>query len=579
MTEKQIQNISIGVILTLGFIMRMGGADFGLPYALHQDEPIVVNHAIAYGSGDFNPHFFIIPPLCSYLLFAFYGCYFVIGKFFSIFAGVDDFAMAFFHDASAFYLIGRFILGIIPGTLAIGLTAMLYRKLFGGKGASYAAAIMAFSFLPVINSHYSYTDSMLVCFILLVYISLLSIIRMPSVKNYVVSGIFLGLAVGVKYNAATLALTFFIAHVLAVLNNSFDKKRIFGDKNILYGALSSIAAFIVTNPFSMLDYGAFLHTVFGGIRNNYFGWTYHLTYSLAQGIGWGLLATGAIGAICVIVLKGVKKAVFIFSFPFAFYLHLVFSSQRFSRYGLPLVPFLAICAAFLFYEAVLPRIRTQRARQMVLLAAFVLVLPSLAKSLKADILFSGDDTRVSATEWLTGNIPEGTRIAVDHTSFRPQILQSREQLLEKRNIAEYQKGLGEEKSKKIDYLIESIEGKKTYSVYFLTHGDKKGGQFLSTVPTIAYDVDVLVGHGVEYVVINHNTFSGEKDDFIRELSRKADVVAEFSPYYDGKVRRPFDPIDATFSPISDKELFSRKMTGPCMVVYKLRDVGKAEERT
>src|SRR3989344_5891622 len=50
-----------------GFKLRIWGLNFGLPYQFHQDEPIVVNHALAYGAGDLNPHFFIIPPLASYI--------------------------------------------------------------------------------------------------------------------------------------------------------------------------------------------------------------------------------------------------------------------------------------------------------------------------------------------------------------------------------------------------------------------------------------------------------------------------------------------------------------------------------
>ena len=58
------------LILAFAFFLRIWGVHFGLPYAYHADEPIVIHHALAYGSGDLNPHFFNIPPLVSYLLFA-----------------------------------------------------------------------------------------------------------------------------------------------------------------------------------------------------------------------------------------------------------------------------------------------------------------------------------------------------------------------------------------------------------------------------------------------------------------------------------------------------------------------------
>ena len=62
-------SLLLGCILFLAFILRVWGIQFGLPDLYYADEPIVVNHALAYSSGDFNPHFFKIPPLMSYLLF------------------------------------------------------------------------------------------------------------------------------------------------------------------------------------------------------------------------------------------------------------------------------------------------------------------------------------------------------------------------------------------------------------------------------------------------------------------------------------------------------------------------------
>ncbi|MEA3488885.1 MAG: hypothetical protein U9R44_00880, partial [Candidatus Omnitrophota bacterium] len=63
----------IAAVILAGILLRVWGLGFGLPFQLHNDEPIIVNHAVAYGTGDLNPHFFIIPPLCSYLLFMCYG--------------------------------------------------------------------------------------------------------------------------------------------------------------------------------------------------------------------------------------------------------------------------------------------------------------------------------------------------------------------------------------------------------------------------------------------------------------------------------------------------------------------------
>ena len=73
------ENKLLVLILLLGFSLRFVASWFGLPHLYHADEPIVVNHALAYGAGDLNPHFFKIPPLVSYLLCGVYGIFYLLG--------------------------------------------------------------------------------------------------------------------------------------------------------------------------------------------------------------------------------------------------------------------------------------------------------------------------------------------------------------------------------------------------------------------------------------------------------------------------------------------------------------------
>ena len=87
------------LILAAAFLLRATGINFGLPYLYHQDEPIVVNHALAYGAGDFNPHFFKLPPLLSYLLFIVYGAAYLTMAVFHGYSK-NDLLIHFFRDPS-----------------------------------------------------------------------------------------------------------------------------------------------------------------------------------------------------------------------------------------------------------------------------------------------------------------------------------------------------------------------------------------------------------------------------------------------------------------------------------------------
>ena len=557
-------------VVVCGLFLRLWGINFGLPFQFHQDEPIVVNHAIAYGTGDLNPHFFIIPPLCSYLLFFFYGIYFVFGKLLGIFGGTEEFALTFFSDSTVFYVIARLILGVIPGTLMVWMSYVLHKTFFGIKGALYTAALAAFSFLFVINAHYAYTDSVLMVFILAAYIFIGKLTQDPSLKNYLLSGIFIGLATGTKYNGILLMVSLYFAHLFTVFDKGLDKKNILFSMKLWCTAAIGMIIFVVTNPFSVLDWSAFYNTIAGGIRNNYMGWTYHISYSLAQGIGWSVLGVSTAGILMLFLREKIWKVSIFFSFPVIFYMHLVLKSQRFSRYAMPLIPFLAIAASFFIFHILLPKTRSKAQRAVVIFIAVLIMIPTTIKSVKADLLFAGEDTRNISTEWVKEHISSGSKISADHTSFRPQILQTKEQMLEKRKIAGFQQGMRSKKDKKIDLLMKSAEGQKTYNVYFLSNKPEKAGQFLSTVPALGYSIDELRRENIRYAVFNYNLLFDKKNKLIENVKMNGDLIAAFSPYYDKDIKGRYDIIDTTFMPIGSKEVFSRRMTGPSLVIYKLR---------
>src|SRR3989338_3505548 len=113
-----ISHKTFWVIFIGAFCLRVTGASFGLPQIMHQDEPIVVNHALAYSDFDLNPHFFKIPPLLSYLVFMVYGFAYLLLHFL---AGVskESFALAFFRDPTLFYIAARFLFGVVLGTASV----------------------------------------------------------------------------------------------------------------------------------------------------------------------------------------------------------------------------------------------------------------------------------------------------------------------------------------------------------------------------------------------------------------------------------------------------------------------------
>lgn len=83
-------------ILAVALAVRLIGISFGLPYVYYPDEAQIVNHAVAFGTGDLNPHYFIYPSLFMYVLFIIYCLSYVIGSLAGAFASTGDFIELFF---------------------------------------------------------------------------------------------------------------------------------------------------------------------------------------------------------------------------------------------------------------------------------------------------------------------------------------------------------------------------------------------------------------------------------------------------------------------------------------------------
>lgn len=568
MTSRQ-DRIILSAIVLAALVLRVWGIGFGLPFQAHQDEPIVVNHALAYGSGDLNPHFFHIPPLTSYLLFLAYGVLFIAGKIAGAWGSAQDMALAFFRDPTVFYLTGRLFIGVIPGVICVILTCCLASRLLSERACLYASSVMALAFINVVNSHYIYTDMILLVFTLLAYSAFFRMYDRPSLANYCAAGVLVGLAAGTKYNGALLAATYILAHVLAVRKERRASMKAYLSGMFFAGGISAVIAFITVNPFALIDMRGFA-TSFCAQSGAfcYTGLGHHLLYSLGEGMSMPLALLGIAG-LALLALAGDRGKILV-SFPVIYYGVIVFRSQHFARYILPLVPFLAIGASYLVFHALPHAVRAPRLIKTITALAVIALVPTTVKSVKADILFSSKDTRIEAAVWIKKNLLPGSRLACDSTVFRPALKQPYSQLVEKSKYAANQPGLEALKSRKNELMLMAADkNDKGYPLYFLYEDPEVQGQFLDTLPALPYDIDALRREGIEYVVINGQVTNPSKEAFLKELGAQGSVAREFSPYFDGQFRQSLDEIDATCLPMAGQELFSRRSAGPALRVYRI----------
>ncbi len=546
-------------ILVAAFFLRVWGVSFGLPDLYHADEPIVVNHALAYGSGDFNPHFFKIPPLVSYLLYGVYGFYFLLLKLTGRIHGVSDFENLFLSDPSSFYWLARFIFGSLLGTGTIYLLYRLLKKFFSREHGLVAAFFLAVSFLHVRDSHYIYADIPLLFVLVACFFPIFEILDGKKGRQEIAFGLLLGTAVATKYNGVFVFFPFLLARFLG------KKKKPWFDWNLMAAALVSLFCFGVLNPYSWLDPRSFLNELFGQSHSEGFsGFLHHLTYSLNGGMGIPLLLLSLAGLAWAI--RGDAKRRVLACFVIIYYGVLCFFSQPYDRYALPLIPFLTFFAA----DATLQFQKKTRFSQPVLWSVvFLVALPSLTKSVLSDQLFVRKDIRTVARERTEAAIPAGSKVALDIPFFMPRLKPSVKQLEEKWNEILAGRHPGRAPLKRLELMLENAEksGEPRYELYFLNSNLSSEG-FLFSKPAVPYDIKRLKDLGVEYVFFAKVNKSF-KENFYKDLRANAVLLARFSPYKNASREWPIDSQPLTGGPFRLKELEARERNGQIIELYKL----------
>lgn len=547
--------LALPAILLLGFALRITAVNFGLPHLYHADEPIVVNHALAYGTWDFNPHFFKIPPLVSYLLLICYGVYFVLGRVLGIFKSLQDFEYLFYGDPTSFYLIARFVFGVILGTFTIYLLYRLVLKFFDRPRALLSALFLSVCFLHVRDSHYIYVDIPLVLVLVGSFFVLLKILKGDASTGAGIQiGMLIGLATAVKYNGASL-----IVPYAAVC--MFHPKAWRG---VPLAALTAVVTFVALNPYAVMDYSFFLREIIQQSKSNTgVSWAHHFTYSLNGSVGPVILGLGCFAMIHLFSRFNPKKGIFAL-FCLAYYLILMRAGQPYDRYVLPILPFLIFLAADLILE-----FKTTLNKHLKPVYAggvtAILILAGISVPLTKCILWNKimlrPDVRTLAKEWLERNIPEGSRIAVDRQFHAPRLEFTQAQLNEKKT------GLAGHQRRRIEGLL-ARSYHPTYHLVFLVH-DTASQRFLFAQPVALRDPAAFRDGGFDYVV-SPLTDSLAVDPFLEELRGKADLLIRITPYEDSAAEEGFDAQPLTAGPFLWRDLWARERNGYPVVVYKLR---------
>jgi Dolichyl-phosphate-mannose-protein mannosyltransferase len=404
--------LAIGAVLVLALGLRVWGVDHGLPYAYNADENAhFVTRAIGLFGHDWNPNYYVNPPAYTYLV------HILLGAWYGGRAGVSN---AFATDPTGIWLLSR-VLAAVLGTIAVWLLYLAGSRLLDRRVGLLAAGILAVAFLPVFYSKLALNDVPTLAGLCLALWGTAGVLRFGRTRDYAVAGIGLGLACATKYTGGIVLLAI-LGAAAAQLAAAGGKRFVLRGLAIAAGA--ALAAFVVANPYSVLDFHAFWDGLthqsdasgdaagkLGLTQDN--GYLYYL-WSFGWGLGWLPLLLAVGGAVRLWFDE--RRLLWVLVPPVVLFVLFMGSQERyFGRWLLPVFPFVCILAAYAAIELVEWGARRSPALKPTFLALAVVAAcgQGFVYSLHSGLVLSREDTRNLTRAWMVANVPAGTKVVVE----------------------------------------------------------------------------------------------------------------------------------------------------------------------
>jgi len=416
---KKIPKI-LWVIIFFGFLIRFIGIWYGLPLALNIDEPSVVSSALGL-KHNLNPERFDWPHLYFYINGFAYFIFYLFRKFLSLFVTLPD----VWYSTAPFFFVSRLVT-VFLGTSTIFVIYYLGNLIFKNQKVALLSALII-SVLPihVYESHLAKLDVAQTFFVSLSLIFIYKVYQSAKTRDFILSGIFIGLTTSTKYNGFLLFIILLLAYLLHFKRN---KKAWFKIKNILnliYSGIVSVIVFFIGTPYALLDHKLFWSHEYGkGVLWQFqnvgkLPWevypislyeTFFVMFK--QDLGFFIWVIFITLIILFLFFNKRDDKTTLLLFPVII---ISFYISRFNRspshYFLFLSPmYVLVIGKFIYDILVYSKEKLKFSKKytnlLLHLLVFILILPSLLISVSHTYYFSKRDTRNIAYKWVKNNLPD-----------------------------------------------------------------------------------------------------------------------------------------------------------------------------
>lgn len=407
---KNKELLIVFILTIIGGFLRFYNLNWDSGHFFHPDER---NIDMAVSKINFfsqlNPGFFAYGSFSMYL-------YRLLGE---VFATITK-SHVWVYDWEAISLIGR-SLSALFSTTTIPLIFLLAKKIFDKKVAYVSAIIATFTVSFIQSAHFSTTESLLILLATSTCLLSLIIFHNPSLKNYIFTGIVLGISVATKITSLSFILFMFASQAVILLKNKhgFFKKNLFFTIFLLVGFLT----FTLSSPYVFLNSVKFLESMEyeSGVAIGSLSVVYTLQFDKTipylfqiKNFFWQM-GPIALFSLLGLVLLAVKTVIqknyklFIFlSFPLIYFFYAGYWHTKFIRYMVLILPFLIIAASY-FLVVISTKLKTiGKSLSIVILSITILWAFAFFS------IYTREQTRIKASKWIYQNIPIGSKILGEH---------------------------------------------------------------------------------------------------------------------------------------------------------------------
>ncbi len=496
------KNKILSTILVLSAILRFGGVYPGYP-PTHPDESAIYGAAlkmILHTTYDPQRYDYgALPMILNAIVYVVINPLFIIYSFIFTPENLPKFknVLYFFqqilihNQQTAVLYWARSITAIF----GIGIVFMVYQvamKYFINRKVALSAAFLAaVNYRQVLNSHMVLPDIYNGFFLLLVFYIFANLLKKPSRKNYLLSGIFIGLYISVKYHPFAIV-TFVLIHLIntwfLIKEHSLQniiRNKIMLLKNLfkldfIIGLIIIPIVFIAINPYIFLHWDEFIAI------NHYSALQYRMGINNLDIYPISYLYHTGIGKIISIfillgIFLGLKKytiSTLIFLsiiLPFFYVLVYYGNGGFYTRNFVTITPLILIFAGLFLTEMSqfignYLKIGPRSVNFLAIILLAVIAWGQFKNSITTTYYFSQPQNYRSAYLWAQKNIPEGSTVAANTDDRFPKKKQFK--LISFEYNEEY--SLAEMQEKGVDYGYLSLGEFSVFFYWWMNQDTKQG---------------------------------------------------------------------------------------------------------